>query len=224
MNSKRLFSSRKRGLTLTEVLIATGLSVALGSAAMWFLMEGTKSSLKATNTSINDISQWSIFTAISVDSKIANGMAVYKHFTKDDLKDISLRLNNSERGNVLILTRGVQQEKAKKTSYTQITGYVYSPTSKNLRKFVYDVPASEQGNADFNIEPKTLEQILIDNFETFALRSIADELRPTSTGVGVFLVRERGQSGILTVESIQGAGTQNAVSKKLIDASFFIRG
>lgn len=223
MNSKRLFSSRKRGLTLTEVLVASSISVALGASAMWFVTEGTRSSLKAASTSINDISQWSIFTAISVDSKIANGMTVYKNFTREEMKDNSFRLNNAERGNVLILTRSIQKPNAKKTSYTQITGYIFSATTKNLRKFVYAVPEAEQGNPALGVEPKTLEEILIDNFETFAPRSIADELHPTTTGAGVFLVRERGQSGILTVESIQGTNTRHK-SKKLIDASFFIRG
>jgi hypothetical protein len=217
-------SSRKRGYTLTEILIASSISVAVGGAAMWFLVEGSRSSVKSTNTSINDLSQWSIFTAISVDSKTANGMAVYKDFTKDDMKDSTVRLNNGERGNVLILTRGKALAGSTATSYTQVTGYVFTPSKKTLRKFVYNVPTSEQGDPATNTKPKTLEEILVDNFDTFSFRNVADNLQPTDSGVGVFLVRERGHSGILTVESIQGDGNKRAVSKKLIDASFFIRG
>jgi prepilin-type N-terminal cleavage/methylation domain-containing protein len=224
MNSQHSNPVQKRGFTLTEILVAMSISVAMGGAAMWFLVEGTRASLKATNTSINDLSQWSIFTAISVDAKTANGMVVYKNFIEDDIKNSSLRLNNNERGNVLILTRGSQAEKSKFTAFTRITGYVYSASTKTLRKFVYDVPPTEQGDPDMGIDPKSLEQILIDNYESFSLRKVADDLLPTSTGVGVFLVRERGQSGILTVETVQGSGSRYVENKKLIDAAFFIRG
>ncbi len=217
-------TTRKRGYTLTEIIIASSISVAIGGAAMWFLVEGSRSSVKATNTSITDLSQWSIFTAISVDSKTANGMAVYKAFTKDDMKDSTLRLNNDGRGNVLILTRGRAEAGSTTTSYRQITGYVFTPSTKTLRKFVYEVPASERGDPATGVRPKTLEEILVDNFDHFHFRPVADNLLPTESGTGVFLVRERGHSGILTVESVQGDGNKRAVSKKLIDASFFIRG
>ena len=115
MKLPRSQSIRARlGYTLTEVLIGISLSVAIGGAATWFLMEGTRASLKTTNISASDLSQWSIFTAISVDSKIANGMAVYRAFTVSDLDDSSKRMTNGERGNVLILSRSTQSSGSKK--------------------------------------------------------------------------------------------------------------
>jgi len=221
-------SRLKRGFTLTEVIIAMTISVAIGGTATWFLVEGTKASLKAANTSIADLSQWSIFTAISVDSKVANGMAVYRTFTAADMADSTKRVTEggvdndaNPRGNVLILTRSAQGANSKFAHYEQITGYVYSSSTKLLRKFTYEVPVSEQGTA--TTQPATLEQILNDHLTNFAFQKVAGDLVTASSG-GVFLVRKEGSSGILAVQSEQG-GTNNQVSsKKLIEASFFIRG
>jgi prepilin-type N-terminal cleavage/methylation domain-containing protein len=215
----------QRGYTLSEILIAMSLSVVVLAAATWFMVEGTRASMKTTNNSINDLSQWSIFTAISVDSKVANGMEVYRTFTAADMSDPTKRLDKDQRGNVLILTRSHQVGNSRQATYDQITGYIYSATTKNLRKFVYTVPPSEQGNPATGTPPATLEQILVNNLTNFAPGSIADNVnKPDAAWGGVFLVRQKGQSGILTIESVQGEGNTHSVNKKLIDAAFFIRG
>lgn len=212
-----------RGYTLSEVLIAMSIGVVVLATATWFMVEGTRVSMKTTNNSINDLSQWSIFTAISVDSKVANGMEIYSTFTTADLNDPTKRLDKDQRGNVLILTRSHQTGNSRLATYDQITGYIYSATTKNLRKFVYKVPASEQGDA--TTPPATLEQILVNNLTSFSPHSIAENVNtPNSAWGGVFLVRQKGQSGILTIESVQGDGNSHIVNKKLIDAAFFIRG
>ncbi|ATC62734.1 hypothetical protein CMV30_01435 [Nibricoccus aquaticus] len=215
--------SRKRGYTLTEVLIALGISVALGGAATWFMMEGARASLKATNNSVNDLAQWSIFVAISVDSKTANGMSVYSTFTPADMADSTKRLNKDGRGNVLILTKSSQDAGSSRAAYDKITGYIYSPTTKNLRKFEYTVTAAEKGDLATNVLPATLEEILVNNYTTLVPHIIGENLTPPVTGFGVFLVRERGHSGILSIEAAQGIDART-VNKKLIEASFFIRG
>ena len=215
--------SRTRGYTISELLIAMSISVVIGGAATWFLVEGTRSSLKTTNLSLSDLSQWSIFTAISVDSKVANGMSVYGSFTESSMADSTMRKVNGERGNVLILSRSTQPTGSKKATYKQITGYVFTPGTKLLRKFTYEVPASEQGNPATGVEPATLEEILVNNLRSFSFSKVSDELVSVDAG-GVFLVRQTGQSGILAVESQQGGASGSTAIKKLIEASFFIRG
>ena len=223
---------RRSGFTLTEVIIAMSISTVIAGMAVWFMVEGARSSVKATNTTINDLSQWSIFTAISVDSRTANGMAIYQSFTAADMSDKTKRVSlgtvdpvtskPDPLGNVLILSLGHQAQGSKKTIYDQITGYVYNSTTKTLRKFVYTVPAAEKGNAALNVDPATLEEILVNNIASFSMRKVADNLNMVDPR-GVFLIRGD-QSGVLTVESVHGDGNARAVSKKLIDASFFIRG
>jgi prepilin-type N-terminal cleavage/methylation domain-containing protein len=221
----KTLSRRNCGYTLSEVLIAMSIGVVILGTATWFMIEGARVSMKTTNNSINDLSQWSIFTAISVDSKVANGMEVYRTFTSADLNDSTKRLDKDQRGNVLILTRSHQEGNSRQATYDQITGYIYSATTKNLRKFVYIVPPSEKGDPATNTPPATLEQILVNNLTTFSPRSIADNVHvPDSAWGGVFLVRQKGQSGILTIESVQGDGNAQITNKKLIDAAFFIRG
>ena len=106
-------------------------------------------------------------------------------------------------------------------TYEQITGYVYKPSTKTLRKFIYQVTAAEQGGP--TTDPATLEEILTGNYASFVFKDVADHVVSVDSG-GVFLVRQTGQSGILAVESQLGEGTRTAVTKKLIEASFFIRG
>ncbi|MGC4074993.1 MAG: prepilin-type N-terminal cleavage/methylation domain-containing protein [Nibricoccus sp.] len=213
-----LSRSLRRGFTLSEVMVAMTIGAAIAGTATWFMVEGARISYKTTNTSINDLSQWSIFTAISVDTKVANGMAIYASFLQPDIADDTKRLNKDQRGQVLILTRSHQDQNSKKSVYDLITGYVYASSTKTLRKFQYVVTAAEQG-----ANPATLEEILNNNYTNFTFTKVATDLTAVDSA-GVFLVRQKGQSGILTVESAQGSGNAQVISKKLIEASFFIRG
>lgn len=212
------------GYTLSEVLIAMSIGTAIAGTATWFMVEGARIALKTTNTSLNDLSQWSIFTAISVDSKVANAVSVYSTFTATDMANATKRLDAKACGNVLILSRSHQDAGTKLSVIDEITGYVFNESGGILRKFKYATLPAERGET--GSPPFSLEKILTDNLAlgTFQMRKVADHLNAITAGRGIFLVREKGRSGLLTVEAVQGAGSTHIVNKKLIEASFFIRG
>lgn len=210
------------GFTLVEIMIASAIGLVLCGTAAWFVVEGTRISLKTAASSTNDLAEWGIFAGMTVDSKTANGMIMYPTFDKATLADRTKRLTDRGQGNVLILTKLTQPTRDNPAKYEQFTGYVFDPTYKTLKKFVHVIPSDEQDPAD------TAEIILAGIFDKLQLSTLATNVSvtsPTLQGNKAFLLRSKANlSAVLNVQISSGNANVSTGKSKLIEATFFVRG
>jgi len=220
-------SLKKAGFTLSETMLGLAIGMVVAGAAGWFLVEGTRISLKTSAASTNDLSEWGILTSITVDTKTANGMVMYSSFLKTTFSSSSNRLASGQTGNVLVLTQSTPNNSGSSSSaaiYTQLTGYVFDPTYSTFKKFVYYTTSTEKNPSS----PASLETILYNNFDALVLQTLANNVKAVSTTSplnSAFLCRDAGnQSGELNLQVVGGNSMLSTSSSKLIETSFFVRG
>src|ERR1019366_327906 len=71
-----MLPSHRNGFTLVEIMIAGAIATIIGAAAMGFVIEATRATLKTQSNSRNDLTEWGIYTGITIDSRVANGMVL----------------------------------------------------------------------------------------------------------------------------------------------------
>ena len=97
-------SDRRRGFTLVELLITVAISAAVGAAALYFLVEGTRVSLRTMSNTMNDLNQWGLTSHVLIDSKQANAVSIYPDATADNLTLANRRSNPGERGKLMVFS------------------------------------------------------------------------------------------------------------------------
>ncbi|PTY04809.1 hypothetical protein DB347_19085 [Opitutaceae bacterium EW11] len=200
-------------------MIASAIAVTILGITAYFIVESTRATLKGTAISQNNMDQWSLTSRLMLDSRQANGMAIY-----DDLVTTSLTFEKrittpTSQGNLLIFSRSYIPSGSNPNtnpSYSRIIGYLYKEDKKTLYKFEYEVSSAEQTPT-----PASLEDILINNKGNFSLEPQADGIEPIKSGgkVFYFLAPSYAHIAFLARE-----GT-NKLTKdaKLIEASFIVR-
>lgn len=221
-----LTSSKKtRGFTLVEIMISSAIGCAFCAAAVWFLVEGTRISLKTASSSTNDLAEWGIFSALTIDSKVANGMFMYPDFIKATLANSANELDDQstdrKTGNVMILTKSVYSAATETTYVEQVTGYVFNPSQGALKTFTFVTSTDERAPT------VTIEEILENHFDTITLTTIATNLTAKSFGTTgkAFLCRSKNnRSAVLNLEVANGFANARTSKNKLIEATIFVRG
>lgn len=222
----KLSSPRKtRGFTLVELMISTAIGCAFCAAAVWFLVEGTRISLKTASSSTNDLAEWGIFSALTIDSKVANGMFMYPDFAKATISNPANELDDQstdrKTGNVMILTKSSYSPGTETTFIERVTGYVFSPSQGALKSFTFITTDAERGAT------VTLEAILENHFDTITTTTIATNLAANSFGTTgkAFLCRsKKNRSAVLNLEISNGFANVSTAKSKLIEATIFVRG
>lgn len=206
-------------MTLVEMLIALALSAAIGGTATYFIVEGTRASLRTASSSDNDLVQWSISSRLQVDSKLANGAVIYKDLTSTSI-DIDKRCTAGARGNLLVLSLSSSPNGSRSSSYEKITGYLFDPTAHILEKFEYDVTEAEKtAGAD-------LEKIIKDNMGSFTFTVVARDVDTIDTD-GPFINRDLTSRNVnaaaATFRLIQGNAALHTRDAILVEVAFMIR-
>ena len=214
-------------------MIATTIGVAAIAAATGFLMEATRSTIRASNNSNSDLAVWDIYAQISIDSKVANGMIIYKDFTKSSfdptLPTTNVRLASGLRGDALILTKSLSTLTA--SEITNIVGFYFDASTSTFRRFQFAI--SSPNTTD------SIETILTNNYATLVAKSEImatnvsatimnpDPNTPTNPNssdpnLRAFLCRDQsGQSGVLNI--LLKVSTGNQTAYKLIESAFVVR-
>jgi hypothetical protein len=205
-----------------------------------FTVDLVRSSLRTQNKAQNDLTEWGIYQGITVDTRTANGMTLYKTFSNSaDFADVTMQVpsrTDVTRGDFLVLTQTTQVPSAPSSpnfNITAITGYIYTdgtPADSGngiFQKFTYAVPSAEQGNS--------LETILTAHKSTIAasLTTIATGLTathsdnassPSSPKNRAFMIRNALlSSGMLNLSVSTGYVGTRTNNEKLIETAFFIR-
>ena len=236
MHTHSSLRSARAAFTLVEVMVAMGLSLLLGTGALWLVVAGVRSSTLSTSGAINDLSQWGIASRLWVDARIANAITIYPSYTDTQVERWTRRVIN-DGGNFMVFT--LSDAVDNHTSYTKITGYYFTPTSSSvpatgtIYRFDYLVSSADQ--ASF----KSLEDILKDNrtaimasakvvasnVNTFMTTSVVSGSPATTTTLAnVFLCRGAGAIASLACSVASGNSSQKTYQEKVIEATFFIRG
>lgn len=215
-------------MTLVEMMFALVISVVVLGIAVNFLVEATRATLRVQSNSQNDLTDWGISAGITIDTRTANGMTLYKSFTASSFDTTSDEITtNSTRGDFLVLSKTIQEDGSKIASYSSLTGYVYTagatPGTGTFKKFIYAVPDLEKN--------LTLETILSTHYSDFKFETIATGLEATHSDNAsssptnrAFLFRSyKLRSGVLNLQVTTGFKTAGTANSKLIETAFFIR-
>lgn len=194
----------------------------VSGAALWFLIAGTRSSILATSGSINDIAQWGISSRLWVDARVANAVTLYGNFTAASIESWLRRVVN-DRGNVMVLS--LSESVGNKTRYTKLTGYIYRPntspgaTDGTIARFAFTVSSADQAAYT------PLEDILKNNLTAISNSAtiVASGVTPINSG-GAFLCRSAGTAATLGCSIASGSASNRTQQRKLIEATFYIRG
>lgn len=223
MKPLHLRSDNQQGYSLVEVVYALSIAVLVLGMAMYFVVQGTRSSLRAAASSENDLLQWSISSRLQVDSKTADGLVIYPDANSANIALTKRCSNNAEtgarsRGNLMVLTRSSTENGSRETFYDKLTGYLFDPSAKTLSKFEYTVTGDARkqsletivksclGSVDYKVIAKDVETI--DPEGPFICRDLAD--RNVNAAAAAFKLT-RGNAKMLTKDSL------------IIDIAFRIR-
>lgn len=228
---------RCRGFTLVEIAIATTISTLIVIASLGFLLEATRATMRTQNNSQNDLTEWGIYSGITIDSRVANGLNIYKDFTAASFNALADQISDKantvtglgNRGDFLVLSKSTQPDDNTPAKFLSLTGYVFDPGSPidggkgTFKKFVYSVPTAEQGN--------TLEAILTAHYASFVLITVANGLdavitdgAPSAAQKRAFLYRDvKLHSAVLNLQVRNGFTGTRTDNAKLIETAFFIR-
>jgi hypothetical protein len=216
-------------MTLVEMMFALTIGVVILGISTGFLVEVTRATLKTQNVSQNDLTEWGMYTGVTIDTRSANGMTLYKSFAPASFADSTDRITtNTTRGDFLLLTNStLPTNSIDPPVYQSMTGYVYTagakPGTGTFQKFTYQVPVAEQTNA--------LETILTAHYSHFVFVPVAvgldatnsdnDPATPTNRA---FLYRSTiKRSGVLNLQINSGFSSTNTANAKLVETSFYIR-
>jgi hypothetical protein len=201
-----------------ETLIAMTVGTVVGGAAVWFIVEGTRVTLRTNASTTNDMAQWSISSRIQIDSRIANGAVIFPSLGDDDLRDVRRR-RGGERGHVLVLSLSSRAPGATRSYYKSVIGYVYDPATRTLSKFEHEVAAAQQG-----VNPSTLETILLTNKAGFQMQVLAREVGSLDAA-GPFVCRDIANVNAATATfQLEQRSSLWTSEKTLCEVSFQIRG
>jgi len=209
--------ARRRGFTLAEILIAGSIAAAMAGAAILFVVQGTRASLRTAASSENDLVQWSISSRLQLDSRVANGAVI---FTDTNTANITVakRRVGGQRGNLLVLSRSRNADGSRSSSFQNLTGYYYAPDSRQLFKFDHPVSAAQQASQ------ATLETILTTNLATITFVRIGENI-DTIDDDGLFVSRDIGNinAAAATLRLNQGNTRLGTADTALVEVSFMIR-
>jgi large-conductance mechanosensitive channel len=230
----------RKGMTFVEIMFAMIIGTAFVLIIAQFSVDIVRSSLRSQSNAQNDLTEWGIYQGITVDTRTANGMALFKTFSNAaDFADVSMEIPTLTdvaltRGDFLVLTQTTEVPSAPSTpnfNTTVITGYIYTdgtPANSGkgiFQKFTYAVPSAERGNS--------LETILTAHKSTFAanLTTLATGLTATHSDNATtsptnraFMIRSTTlRSGMLNLSVSTGNVSTRTNNEKLIETAFFIR-
>lgn len=221
------------GMTLVEIMVAMLLGTAIIATATSFLVEVTRATVKTTNRSSGDLMTWDIYAQISIDSKVANGMCIYKDFTKasfdPDVNFSNVRKPSGARGDLLVLTRSEPTGNlTNPTRITNVVGFYYDRAASTFKRFTFPLNSTD-----------SVERILTDNYGAMIAASVTLATDVTATVVNpdltspsnpdpsdpnprAFLCRDqKGQSGVLNIQLLTQTG--NLKNYKIVEAAFVVR-
>ncbi|MBE2213999.1 MAG: prepilin-type N-terminal cleavage/methylation domain-containing protein [Opitutaceae bacterium] len=211
--------SRKRGMTLTEVMVALALSVVIGGMATYFIIQGTRASLRTTASTENDLVQWSISSRLQVDSKLANGAVIYRGLDSSSI-DFDKRCTAGARGNLLVLSLSSSPNGSRASSYEKITGYLFDPADRVLRKFEHEVSTADRTAGT------DLETIIKNNMAAFSFTIVARNVE-TIDSDGPFINRDLTNRNVnaaaATFRLTQGSVALQTRDSILVEIAFLIR-
>jgi prepilin-type N-terminal cleavage/methylation domain-containing protein len=220
-------SKRCDGMTLVEMMFALVISVVVLGIAVNFLVEATRSTLRVQSNTQNDLTDWGISAGITIDTRTANGMTLFKDFSASSFDSTTDEITtNDTRGDFLVLSRSSQEDGSKAATYLSLTGYLYTAGATagtgTFQKFTYAVPDGEKS--------LTLETILSTHRSDFKFQAIAKGLDATHSDNAAtpknraFLFRSyKLRSGVLNLEVSTGYKNVGTSNSKLIETAFFIR-
>ena len=223
-------TARCTGITLVEMMFSLTIGVVILGASVGFLVEATRSSLRVQNKTQNDLTEWGIYAGVTVDTRSANGMTLYKTFNPSSFVDSSYEITDqttTHRGDFLVLSKTTQPPNSLIPSFLSLTGYIYTAGATlgtgTFQKFVYTVPVAEQTNS--------LETILTAHYSNFVLLPVAFGLDatnsdndPTTPTNRAFLYRDSvHRSGVLNLLINSGSSVTNTANTKLVETAFYIR-
>ena len=221
-------------MTLVEMMFALVISVMVLGVSVGFLVEATRATLRVQSNTQNDLTEWGIYAGITIDTRIANGMTLYKDFNAASFLDHTYRItdktstvtNSATRGDFLVLSQSTQDPGSSVTSYSALTGYLYTagaPGKGTFTKFTFLVPSAEKNH--------DLETILSAHYNQFVFRTVATGLDATHSDNATTGAQNRAfqyrstvsNSGVLNLEVSTGYANVRTADKKLIETAFFIR-
>ncbi|MFT3781193.1 MAG: prepilin-type N-terminal cleavage/methylation domain-containing protein [Nibricoccus sp.] len=212
------FFRKCAGMTLPELMIASTLGAVVIAMAAVFLVQGVRYSLKTQSVSENELIEWGIYSHLTIDSRAANGMAIYANFLPASYADSTKRLGDEKRGNFLVLSCSSNKTGAQKPYISSLICYLYSeptPGAGTFKRCIFTVPTSEQQN--------TLEKILNDHYNEFGFSTVADSL--TAPNGSAFVNRStKLKSAVLNLQVTKGSSVTKTSSSKLIETAFYVRG
>ena len=227
--------TRCQGISLVELMTGLAISTVIVVASLDFMIEATRSTLRTQNNSRNDLTEWGIYTGITIDTRTANGMTLFKDFTPSSFNDPTdeigspTSLTGTLRGDFLVLTKSSQPDNNTPSKFLSLTGYVYQAGATagtgTFQRFTYTVPTAEQGN--------TLETILTAHYASFIFITVASGLdatisdhapSPATPQNRAFLFRDYTlRSAVLNLQVSQGYSGTHTDNTKLIETAFYIR-
>ena len=224
-------SERRRGFTLVELLITVAISAAVGAAALYFLVEGTRVSLRTMSNTMNDLNQWGLTSHVLIDSKQANAVSIYPDATADNLTLANRRSNPGERGKLMVFSLSTSAAGSVSSTYTHIFCYLYTPPNAQavdplkqafgtLARYDFDVPEDDQ--------ELPLETILINNLPRatpIVMSSMIRDLDQKTSSPFVFRSPTTVSISLRLYQGLnaQGYNTGRTAQYKVIGATFFVR-
>ncbi len=231
-------------MSLIEVMYAMAIGVFVIGTATWFIFEGMKASLKATNDVENSIQQWGLSAKLQIDGKVANGVTIFYSADQSTWQgspalpvvipvDDGNAANGLERGKVLVLTKTKLVQGFDTKLVTDIIFYYY--TGGNLvatgtlkrypgKDLTFKVPAAQA--VDSSNKPKPVAQLVSDYYTTFTGSGAAvvqDKLVSIATD-GPFAHFGDGNNASIALVREETNGAGNIVkSSNLTEVSFNLR-
>lgn len=211
------FETHKKGFTLVELIIASSISLLVIGAGLTILITGIRSSALSTSVIQNDISQLGLDSKLTVDSRMANQLALYTEYSPG-MTAIDFISNpgkyTGKYGNFLVLATSTSTNSGG-ISYKKISGLHYK--NNNLYKFDYVVSIADQESN------KPLTAILIENKNSIesSYKQQAKDLSPLSRS-GLFLLRSNVSASMACIVK-NGSTSSKTISSKVIEANFHIR-
>jgi hypothetical protein len=206
-------------MTLVELMVALTIGVFILGAATFFIIQGTRASLRATSSSENDLVQWSISSRLQIDSKLANGAVIYRSLDSASVA-LDQRCAAGARGNLLVLSLSSSPNGSRASVYEKLTGYLYDSNARVLRKFEHDVSSSDQASG------KDLETIITENMADFTFTVVARDIE-TIDSDGPFINRDLTNRNVnaaaATFRLTQGSAAFMTRDSILVEIAFLIR-